>query len=1504
MASAGGLKARLYSSEPLQERLSLGERAFLAPLNVLVTQKEDVVIMWLSELLANKALTLNTEDLEAAWRTVDTLLNTRRLKALCNNSWLCPISSNFIEALVDIINSSSEDSVREAAVKVCHTMMSNLVLAPLITHSHDHCIFLIKGLVNWLLEGHKSDFDVTLTMKMTQEIGTHLQSQPNRVQALVSVVDHLLIPCARLNAAFQDDKREIVQNLLKEVKLVVSMNLFNHELFSVYNGSLHTLFFEETKATLSTDVEKLLLSIRSAVEDEEVQVSQFLLAEFLTEFSIRMKNKHILHYEMLIVLCHMLDVSFPDFKMPSIEKNSLAAQNLKPTKLDKGKQEALLFSILRAVESCSWDFATKVKHVSLSIWLDSLGDMLAKSMPATVQGYKCLHILLIMLPQEMSNHIFKNLMNIYRYTKVSDMAPGMDALYSAYDDLLCETLEVCVKLRNLPKMLSRILIGLKEHKSSLENQKIIPESLLVYEGKLLLPPRFMLSLVRVIGTLGHTQVLPVWKSLLSFFTKECAAISKSPVKPGDLQLVSVVVWLFSCIMKASPTIQAVSVVGVAQNYADIMTQIAVYGITPLVTAMLTQPHNNNVCGSILILCHTWGELHTNLLTTDTGYSEGPDLPKVHPPKPSTATDCSYLLPFISPEAWAQISARVANFGDQPTQLALVQLVIQKFSQVALEHHRNYLCLDVSCDQANQTPTRQTIEVQTKYLMNALDIWGSNVSQLMTVHLVYLLPFIHNSHLPAIARHLVCGIREGKKVWQEYVDSQQFCEASRLHPHIFSSICSTLITLSGSCKRKISESEDTPATNKNYYTELLKKMIKIGPLLSEFDTGLFEENALWEMLKKCGNTLKKLIKNSDASNGSVGNTTDLCAMINLLGKFPLPHLYTGFQTALLLVFFALVTRKDLENTEENFSSLLHVINKVLCSKRSFRLFRIIDASCFLQWLVQKRLSFPFSSVSQHMANLSQTVLKKKICPRDQSSDKPEDSLTVQALTGQHFDQLLSALLYKLTAGGKNADDIKDLTNYITTSFVVDTDAELLLQPAVLLMAACYRMESFSCKWAMRHLSSWVLRHLKKMDLATIAPSTAAAILTAHTITVLTYSKDNSKTVESTNKENKETTTEDTGEEHKKDQESLELEEQTHKTPRWQKLLGLSFQLSELCLSSGHPELEEYALTFLVTVSLHSNSLQSHLPAHILSTAWTALSHPGRLPIGNDSLLHNNISLDSLLSSAPSDEYEKLLQDLLKRTLSDNADLTHTLTLWQLVIAAKVFEVHGAQKRMALEHLIPILVNLITVYDNSEECVSPYLIPILETLRQLTICPLQFEAQSRAFVLTPCTTIHLHTLPIDQFNQAFTAATGIVNSIVVQHIGVAMERVTSVLAAISHLATSLIAQASQERKLEEDQIEIMVGCGTNLERVVRELTPYSYKLNKVVHFTVATIVGALQLTTVYPAVKTILESIVYHLLDMCDRHCLNHLMVALPPATTTILKHLYTNYSTFHRFNPIH
>lgn len=61
-------------------------------------------------------------------------------------------------------------------------------------------------------------------------------------------------------------------------------------------------------------------------------------------------------------------------------------------------------------------------------------------------------------------------------------------------------------------------------------------------------------------------------------------------EPREVQFISLVMWLLSCVMQASPAIQVISIAGAVTVIADIMEQVAMQGIKPLVAAMLTQPH--------------------------------------------------------------------------------------------------------------------------------------------------------------------------------------------------------------------------------------------------------------------------------------------------------------------------------------------------------------------------------------------------------------------------------------------------------------------------------------------------------------------------------------------------------------------------------------------------------------------------------------------------------------------------------------------------------------------------------------------------------------------------------------------------------------------------------------------------------------------------------------------------------------------------------------------------
>jgi len=206
---------------------------------------------------------------------------------------------------------------------------------------------------------------------------------------------------------------------------------------------------------------------------------------------------------------------------------------------------------------------------------------------------------------------------------------------------------------------------------------------------------------------------------------------------------------------------------------------------------------------------------------------------------------------------------------------------------------------------------------------------------------------------------VQGINGRDKSWHDYVNSQYFQEATRLHPHVFLSICSNFASLSKSRKRTFSESEN-PTVSKNYWIKLMKKLAKGAPYLPLGAEA--EEAKVLKMLEDSGHLLKELIDETTNDTEIIeheGNNSgvNVKGMINLLGHFPLAYLAESFQSAVLIATFALLFLECQQRKQQGIISILNILNKALCSHCPLKIFSYIDPTTLLHWLVKIRLSLP-------------------------------------------------------------------------------------------------------------------------------------------------------------------------------------------------------------------------------------------------------------------------------------------------------------------------------------------------------------------------------------------------------------------------------------------------------------------------------------------------------------------------------------------------------------------
>lgn len=157
-----------------------------------------------------------------------------------------------------------------------------------------------------------------------------------------------------------------------------------------------------------------------------------------------------------------------------------------------------------------------------------------------------------------------------------------------------------------------------------------------------------MSFNKVISSLSHNQILLVWKSIHTFLTDTkpglvngsgvywympnwgtvintsrfyvelktstniidlltlaaCFLIFPDCISDkfgGCSEVRSAILWLYSCILMASPIMQAITVAGFAPSIADMMKRSALEVVKPFVESMLTLPHVRSPHWELVVL---------------------------------------------------------------------------------------------------------------------------------------------------------------------------------------------------------------------------------------------------------------------------------------------------------------------------------------------------------------------------------------------------------------------------------------------------------------------------------------------------------------------------------------------------------------------------------------------------------------------------------------------------------------------------------------------------------------------------------------------------------------------------------------------------------------------------------------------------------------------------------------------------------------------------------------
>ena len=468
------------------------------------------------------------------------------------------------------------------------------------------------------------------------------------------------------------------------------------------------------------------------------------------------------------------------------------------------------------------------------------------------------------------------------------------------------------------------------------------------------------------------------------------------------------------------------------------------------------------------------------------------------------------------------------------------------------------------------------EAISKFIMLAVKNWGNEIIDILGYHLSYVLPFLADEQLPFIASHVVQGFLDKRGMWESYIKSYHFKDATRLHPHVILHICSVLMNLTNnvSGKRKLSEMEqcedEVHDPSQNLCVKLFKKLSKKFTLISDFEQVKSDESELWESINECGELYAMIMDCNHNVMKSFSKKDEVLKIVRLIGNLPVSCLDKATQAVLMIINLTILVKEIQSDNLELKLEIMHCLNALISSSCHFKFFTVVKNFNVVEWILKERFKLPNEGTVNPILLDNLTRITKNT------------SLT------SAFDKLFHAMAIKYVLSDSSGEKTRSLGQFITTSGQYTNNTNIC-NVSVIVVLICRKFMSRptvlgrACRAVVRQIGAWMLRFFRTLlDLSILDKSTKSSILLIYTVLLEVYRM---------NHEAKKKTDKSAGEETNMDQtqmndslnETIVLAEEesvdSTKIHKWQKLINIGVKLADNSLIDL--DLKPFALEFLMT-----------------------------------------------------------------------------------------------------------------------------------------------------------------------------------------------------------------------------------------------------------------------------------------------------------------------------------
>ncbi|KAB7505410.1 hypothetical protein Anas_03189 [Armadillidium nasatum] len=814
----GNLVVYLNGKQNISERLKIGKKIFYISSKMPPQHKEEVIIVWLMDILStNKVLTFTDEEVVLIWRTLREFFSSKRLKGLCLNHWICPITPPFVQTLMRTSCEKAPREIQQEALSICECLLKMSTFSPQVMILTKQSFRLLTGVLKLTLETHSFSLFQSLIIMLLQKVTFVISNEMTKENVMSLVFENQALNLLEILFELKKKNSEYSE-LIKEIENYLNLVLFADESMNGYSRIFDLNIFKINESSSLRIGESFYSFISALLTKSDKEKTAYILKEFYTCFFQTFKRSEELIFYAINVSMHLLGLSY-ESGVVEVEKS--ASTSMIPVKLNKIHKYMFASCILESLLLAEVNVEFTSSEVSFKDFINSLFRELIFQKHPNEFMLQSLIFIIRMGPYLISEHLdlFGNLLLLNREDS---------SLNEKVDEIFCIILSLNQKCRTVDEFLeklSHVLLSLDENQ--------LPVSILQNDLKTLFlrknsfPTiqlcnimyhsfRFLKNLLSAIKGMGTMASMNIWNSLHKTLSTTCHFHLQTLSSSKCLLKISYIIWLSSCCLNTTSIID-VSMPKSISGVISVFDLFASDCIEPLVSDMsqITVEGKWELLQALLSLILAWSEIHCTLCLSSNKYRKETKFPLRSKVEEENFKDLKSLIPFFDQSSFEKFS--FLNEEEDTSRSYIIQILIKRLSLSRLQES------DIRVRET--LPKSSTVTKVVDYILDVRDPSLFPLSSdILALHTPSFLPFLKKKNYVNLARYFVYGIEESKELWIKFGKSQTFRENESLQIQIFSLLCTNVLSLFSGKKRKLDECASEELSKTQILNSLMLKRL--------------------------------------------------------------------------------------------------------------------------------------------------------------------------------------------------------------------------------------------------------------------------------------------------------------------------------------------------------------------------------------------------------------------------------------------------------------------------------------------------------------------------------------------------------------------------------------------------------------------------------------------------------------------------------------------------------